>query len=135
MGEACSCETKDDDNALEINLGLDYEGCTEEYHYHKNHVRQLGLDLSVYDRFYRTTMDPLYLMDVERFINKIDLVTETVYERQRQEKIDQEGLAKQVADFLTYQNPKDTESVELDLFVEEMCKSMTYGHLFKTHDN
>ena len=72
MGETCSCEADTDDLAYELNLGLEYDGCTEEYHYHKEHIKQLTLELSPHDRFYRSVLGPLHLMDIKMFLKKID---------------------------------------------------------------
>ena len=61
-----------DENASDRNYGLDDEGVTECFQYHDTKVSEYEVKFNFYDKFYRVTCQPMYLMKIKTFNEFID---------------------------------------------------------------
>lgn len=79
MGQVCTCACigdGKDEFQLDANYGIDDDGVTEKFQYHRTKLETYSIKFSYYDKFYREACAPMFLMKYDVFSNILDEMVE-----------------------------------------------------------
>ena len=72
MGNKCGCGSGDIATDVLLNIGDDTIGVTHDFQYHDNFVKDNGVKLDEFGKFYRSCACPMNLMTIAYFIPHLD---------------------------------------------------------------
>ena len=74
MGNKCSCGISRSENEIDLALGLSLDGITQNYQYHDSHISEKGIKMDQFDMFYYKYTNPMNWVNLEDFLEKIDIL-------------------------------------------------------------
>ena len=79
MGNKCACKCfgeNNDEFMIDANYGIDDDGVTEKFQYHHTKVDTYSIKFSFFDKFYRASCAPMWLMKFSVFNKLLDDMVE-----------------------------------------------------------